>query len=96
LASHENIGGFPKYRRISKILSSHEILADVQNVGALQNIGGCTKCWRLAEIKAGDRILAGIKISVPGEISADLEKVGSPLTVWARLNLQLLTSSWTG
>ncbi len=29
-------------------------------------------------------------------MSADLEKVGGPLTVWARRNLQLLTSSWTG
>jgi hypothetical protein len=37
----ENIGGLPKYWRISKML------ADLQNVGAFQNVGGCTKCWRL-------------------------------------------------
>jgi hypothetical protein len=64
-----------------------KILADAQNVG------GFVKCWRLTEIYG---ILAGVKISTHGEISADLEKVGGPLTVWARRNLQLLTSSWTG
>ncbi len=46
-----------------------------------ENVGGFTKCWRLAEIQADDRILAGVEISTPGEISADLEKVGGPLTV---------------
>jgi hypothetical protein len=67
-----------------------KILADAQNVG------GCVKCWRLTEIYADNGILAGIKISAPGEISADLEKFGGPLNVWAWQNLQLLTSSWTG
>ena len=61
-----------------------------------RKIGGFTKYWRLAEIQADDRILAGIEIPTPGEKSADLEKVGGPLTVWAQRNLQLLTSSWTG
>ncbi len=61
-----------------------------------QNVGGFVKCWRLTEIYADNGILAGVKISAPGEISADLEKVGGPLNVWARRNLQLLTSSWTG
>ncbi len=85
------------------------MLADLQNIGAFQNVGGfpkywrfeeiqadLQKCWRLAEIQADNRILADVEISAPGEISADLEKVGGPLTVWARRNLQLLTSSWTG
>ncbi len=67
-----------------------KILADAQNVG------GFVKCWCLTEIYAEDGILAGVKISAPGEISVDLEKVGGPLNVWARRNLQLLTSSWTG
>ncbi len=67
-----------------------KILADAQNVG------GFVKCWRLTEIYADDGILAEVKISAPGEISADLEKVGGPLNVWAWRNLQLLTSSWTG
>jgi hypothetical protein len=67
-----------------------KILADAQNVG------GFVKCWRLTEIYADNGILAGVKISTHGEISADLEKVGGPLNFWARRNLQLLTSSWTG
>ncbi len=78
------------------MLAPSKMLADLRNVGASQNVGRCTKCWRLAEIKEDDRILAGIEISTLGEISADLEKVGGPLTVCARQNLQLLTSSWTG
>ncbi len=61
-----------------------------------QNVGGFVKCWRLTEIYADTGILAGVKISAPGEISADLEKVGGLLNVWARQNLQLLTSSWSG
>ena len=90
LVDFQNVGGFPKCWRMSKML------ADLQNVGAFQNIGGCTKFWRLAETQADDRILVGVEISVPGEISVDLEKVGDPLTVQARQNLQLMTSSWTG
>ncbi len=43
--------------------------------------GGFTKYWRLAEKQAGDRILAGIKIPVPGEKPAGLENTGDPLTV---------------
>ncbi len=58
--------------------------ADLQNIGALQK--------KLAD----DRILAGVKIPVPGEKPAGLEKVGGPLTVQTRRNLQLLTSSWSG
>ncbi len=61
-----------------------------------RKIGGFEKYWRLAEIQADDRILAGVEIPAPGEISADLKKVGGPLTVQARQNLELLTSSWTG
>ena len=67
-----------------------KLLADAQNVG------GFVKCCHLTEIYAEDGIVAGVKISTHGEISADLEKVGGPLNVWARRNLQLLTSSWTG
>ncbi len=40
--------------------------------------------------------MVGVEISAPGEISADLEKVGGPLTVSTQRNLQLLTSSSTG
>jgi hypothetical protein len=32
------------------MLASPKMLADLQNIGALQNISGCTKYWRLAEI----------------------------------------------
>jgi hypothetical protein len=50
-----------------------KILADAQNVG------GFVKCWRLTEIYADNGILAGVKISAPGEISVDLEKVDGRL-----------------
>ncbi len=83
-ADQENVGALQKNRRIGKILAPH------------RKIGGFTKCQRLAEIYADDRILAGVEIPAPVEKSADPEKVGGPLTVWARRNLQLLTSSWTG
>ncbi len=91
LAPHRKIGGFGKCWRLK------EKQADLEKVGALKKnrriwkmlapyrkIGGFTKYWRLAEIQADDRILAGIEIPAPGEKSADLEKVGGPLTVWAR------------
>ncbi len=60
-----------------------KILADAQNVGRF------VKCWRLTEIYADDGILAEVKISAPGEISADLEKVGGPLNVWALFSIEI-------
>jgi hypothetical protein len=96
LADFQNVGGFPKCWRIYKILVLSKMLADFPNIGAFQkyrriykNVGVWQKyrltieSWRALK-------------SLHGGISADLEKVGGPLTVWARRNLQLLTSSWTG
>jgi hypothetical protein len=47
----------------------------------LQISGGFTKYWRFTEKQADDRILAAVKIPVPGEKPAGLEKAGGPLTV---------------
>jgi hypothetical protein len=58
LASHENIGGFPKCWRLKKTL------ADLQNVPAActgptcQNIPGSQKYWRL-------RIFSPIPVKTP-------------------------------
>jgi hypothetical protein len=92
----------PKYWRIHKILTPSKILADIQNIGGYTKYWRLPKYWRIykilapSKIKAYNRILAGVEISTPSEIPPDLEKVDGPLTVWARRNLQLLTSSWTG
>ncbi len=81
LVSHENIGGCLKYWRMLKILASHE------------NLVGYTKYRRLVNIYACDKTLAGVKISAPNQDIGG--KVLRPLTIWARQNLQLLTSSWS-
>jgi hypothetical protein len=62
----------------------------------LQKLGGFTESWRFSEKQADERILAGVKIPAPDEKPTGLEKAGGPLTVKARRNLQLLTSSWSG
>jgi hypothetical protein len=90
LALFEKSGGFEKYWRFS------ENQADLKNIGAFQKIRRIYKILAPCRKQADDRILAGVEIPAPGEKSADLEKVGCLLTVWARRNLQLLTSSWTG
>jgi hypothetical protein len=58
------------------------------------------------KIQAYDRTMADVEISAPmkisasGKISAPSQnlsgKVWRPLTIWARQNLPLLTSSWSG
>jgi hypothetical protein len=90
ICAFKKSGGFEKYWRFS------ENQADLKNIGAFQKIRQIYKILAPCRKQADDRILAGIKIPAPGEKSADLEQVGCPLNVWARRNLQLLTSSWTG
>ncbi len=55
---------------------------------------------RLVKIQAYDRTMAAVEISAPGKISAPSQnlsgKVWRPLTIWARQNLPLLTSPWSG
>jgi hypothetical protein len=50
LASHENIGGFPKCWRLMKMLADYKMLASSKILAVTQIVGGFTKCWRLAEI----------------------------------------------
>jgi hypothetical protein len=90
LGAFQKSGGFEKSWCFSKIRRIWEILA------LFKKSGGFTKYWRFTEKQADDRILAGVKILATGEKAAGLEKTGGPLTVLARRNLQLLTSSWTG
>jgi hypothetical protein len=65
-----------------------------------ENSGGHTEFVRLVKIQAYDGTMANIeisalrKISVPGQNLSG--KVWRPLTIWARQNLPLLTSSWSG
>jgi hypothetical protein len=86
LALFNKSGRFEKYWRFS------ENQADLKNIGAFQKIRRIYKILAPCRKQADNRILAGVEIPAPGEKSADLEKVGCPLTVWARRNLQLLTS----
>jgi hypothetical protein len=52
------------------------------------------------KIQAYNRTMADVEISAPSKISASSQnfsgKVWCPLTIWARQNLPLLTSSWSG
>ena len=77
-----NVGGFPKYRR--------QMLAS--------NLCGIVKLLRHIIY---DRNKADVEISVPFKINAPNvcvhQKIGAQtLTIWARQNLQLLTSSKSG
>ena len=67
---------------------------------AAENSGGHTEFMRLVKIQGYDRTMADIEISGPRKISAPSQnlsgKVWRPLTIWARQNLPLLTSSWSG
>jgi hypothetical protein len=106
-AESQNIGGFPKSRRISKI----EALS--------QNLGGCLKfrrqsCAGIVKLLRHiiyARAKADVEISAPDEnyfayqksrhsSYAPIRKLGAQtlclLTIWARQNLQLLTSSKSG
>jgi hypothetical protein len=62
-----------------------------------ENLGGHTEFMRLVVC---DTTMADVEISAPGKISAPGQnlsgKVWHPLTIWARQNLQLLTSSKSG
>ncbi len=94
LATHENIGGSWKYWRLMKIMAD------------TQNIGGSWKYWRLMKTLAGIQNIGvwqkyrraieswrALKSPRLAKISA--EKFGVRI-IWARWNLQLLTSSWSG
>jgi hypothetical protein len=70
--------------------------ADLRNLALYRKTGGFPKSWRFTEKQADDKILAGVKIPAPGEKPMGPEKAGGLLTVSARGNLQLLTSSWSG
>jgi hypothetical protein len=59
-----------------------KILAGIQNVGVWQKYRHTIESWRV------------LKFPRLAKISA--EKFGGPLTIWARRNPQLLTSSWSG
>jgi hypothetical protein len=52
------------------------------------------------KIQAYDGTMADVEISAPRKISAPSQnlsgKVWRPFTIWARQNLPLLTSSWSG
>jgi hypothetical protein len=65
-----------------------------------ENLGGHTDFMRLVKIQVYDGTMADVEISAPGKISAPSQnlsgKVWRPLTIWARQNLPLLTSSWSG
>jgi hypothetical protein len=67
---------------------------------AAENLSGHTEFMRLVKIQAYDRTMADVEISAPMKISALSQnlsgKVWRPLTIWARQNLPLLTSSWSG
>jgi hypothetical protein len=73
---------------------------------AAENLGGHAEFMRLVKIQAYDRTMADVEISAPNEISAPGKipassqnfsgKVWRLLTIWARQNLPLLTSSWSG
>jgi hypothetical protein len=74
VAFSRKTGGFTKYWRLYKNQADFEKYwhfsekqADFQN-------------WRHAEKQADDRILAGVKIPVPGEKPAGLENTGGPFT----------------
>ncbi len=55
---------------------------------------------RLVKIQAYDGTMADVEISAPRKVSAPSQnlsgKVWRPLTIWARQNLPLPTSSWSG
>jgi hypothetical protein len=82
LADTQNIGVSWKYWRIPKILVPSKILAGIQNIGVWQKCRHTIESWQA---------LKSLRLA---KITA--ENVGGPLTMWARRNLQLLTSSWTG
>jgi hypothetical protein len=65
-----------------------------ENLGASQKLGWYTEFMRLVKIQAYDRTMADFEISAP--IQNLSGKLWHPLTIWARQNLQLLTSSWSG
>jgi hypothetical protein len=79
-----------KYWRIPKILAG------------VQNIGGCPKYWRVSKILAGVQNIGGCpKYWRVSKILAGAQNIGAcrksgGLTVQARRNLLLLTSSWSG
>jgi hypothetical protein len=50
-------------------------------LGLLQKSGGFENSRRFTEKQADDRILAGVKIPVPGKKPVGLKKAGGPLTV---------------
>ena len=90
----QNVGGFPKYRRISKFQA--------------EKLCGIVKLLRHI-IYA--RTKAAVEISAPDENYCAYQKIRRPsyapirklgaqtlrlLTIWARQNLQLLTSSKSG
>ena len=65
-----------------------------ENSGASQNLGVYTEFMHLVKIQAYDKTMADVEISAPSQNIGG--KVWRPLTIWARQNLQLLTSSWCG
>jgi hypothetical protein len=69
----------------------------IQAENSAENCCGYTEFTRLVKFR---RTMADVGISSPGKISAPSQnlsgKVWRPLTIWARQNLPLLTSSWSG
>ncbi len=61
---------------------------------ASQNLGGYTEFMRLVKIQAYDKTMADGEISAPSQNLSG--KVWRPLSILARQNLPLLTSSWSG
>ncbi len=100
----QNVGACSKYRRLSKIN------AHVQNICAypkymrtkiyahVQNICAYPKYMRMSKIYAHiQNIYACPKYMRISKIYASIRKIGAQtLTIWARQNLQLLTSSKSG
>jgi hypothetical protein len=98
LALLQNIGGFPKYWRISKIL------ADFQNIGGFpkywqiskmladfQNVGGFPKCWRISKMLADLQNVGGFpkcwrlqKIRRPYYLGSAESPAADFLLVWLK------------
>ncbi len=84
----ENLGG--KFLR--KILA--------ENLGPSQNLCRYTEFMHLVKFKHAIELWRTLKSPRLGKVSAPNQNLGRKvwrlLTIWARQNLQLLTSSWSG
>ncbi len=100
-ASHENCGGCLKFwRKIQAENSGGKLLRKIPAESSGGKLRRTHRIYAPGKIQAYDGTFADVEISAPRKISAPSQnvsgKVWRPLTIWARQNLSLLTSSWSG